>query len=269
MNESDLIQLKIIVERSVRPLRASSGRKQKIREELLGHVREVFDEEFTRPNDSSSPLDRTRTRFGNPAELTVHLQRSIPAIESIVRYVEGHPDQSTFHSALRFVGIELVIAWAALGIAAWLVGWQSQWSRDELIAITSSMGFLPFWVLGPLWLFSVVAFAHFMQSALRSTEPLIGWPKIGFAMLVRHAWELRALRAALIGGSICILTSIGLGGFRLAFHPDEWNNRTLIAAIPFIGVLAALAVIVAWFLVQTVGERRRRLEEWTKLPLEN
>jgi hypothetical protein len=269
MNESDLIQLKIIVERAVRPLRASSGRKQKIREELLGHVRDVFDEEFTRPNDGGSPLDRTVRRFGNPAELTVHLQRSIPAFDGIVRYLEGPPDQSTLHSALRFVAIELAIAWAALAVAFLLVGWQSHWSRDELFAVTSGSGFISFWALGPLWLMSVVALACYMESALRGPEPLMGWPKMDFARLIRHVWKLRALRVALIGGGACMLVSLGLGGFRWPLHPDDWSYRALVAAIPFTGVLASLAVVVAWFLVQTVGERRRRLEEWSRLPLES
>ena len=46
MNESTLTQLKIIVERAVRPVRASTSRKRKMREELLAHVSGVFEEEF-------------------------------------------------------------------------------------------------------------------------------------------------------------------------------------------------------------------------------
>ena len=45
MNESTLTQLKIIVERAVRPVRASTSRKRKMREELLAHVSGVFEEE--------------------------------------------------------------------------------------------------------------------------------------------------------------------------------------------------------------------------------
>jgi hypothetical protein len=44
MNESTLTQLKIIVERAVRPVRASIARKRKMREELLAHVVGVFDD---------------------------------------------------------------------------------------------------------------------------------------------------------------------------------------------------------------------------------
>ena len=48
MNESSLTGLKIIVERTVRPVCASTSRKQKMREELLAHVSAVFEEESAR-----------------------------------------------------------------------------------------------------------------------------------------------------------------------------------------------------------------------------
>ena len=44
MNESTLTRLKIVVERAVRPVRASTARKRKMREELLAHVVGVFEE---------------------------------------------------------------------------------------------------------------------------------------------------------------------------------------------------------------------------------
>ena len=48
MNESTLTRLKIIVERAVRPVRASVSCKHKMREELFAHVIGVFEEEFSR-----------------------------------------------------------------------------------------------------------------------------------------------------------------------------------------------------------------------------
>jgi hypothetical protein len=79
MNESTLTQLKIIVERAVRPVRASSARKRKMREELLAHVVGVFEEETTRLGDERAALEQTALRFGNPAEVTSQLQDSVPA----------------------------------------------------------------------------------------------------------------------------------------------------------------------------------------------
>ena len=83
MNESSLTQLKIIVERAVRPVRASTLRKRKMREELLAHVSGVFEEEFAQLGDERAALDRTAQRFGNPNELTGKLQESVWASDAI------------------------------------------------------------------------------------------------------------------------------------------------------------------------------------------
>jgi hypothetical protein len=67
INESTLTQLKIIVERAVRPVRASTSRKRKMREELLAHVVGVFEEESANLGDERTALEQTALRFGNPA----------------------------------------------------------------------------------------------------------------------------------------------------------------------------------------------------------
>ena len=59
MNESTLTQLKILVERAVRPVRASMSCKLKMREELLAHINAVFDEEAARLHDEQAVLERT------------------------------------------------------------------------------------------------------------------------------------------------------------------------------------------------------------------
>jgi hypothetical protein len=59
MNESTLTRLKIVVERAVRPFRASVSCKRKMREELLAHVIGVFEEEFSRLDDEHTALERT------------------------------------------------------------------------------------------------------------------------------------------------------------------------------------------------------------------
>ena len=93
MNESSSKQLKIIVERAVRPVLASSGRKQKMREELLAHVSGVFEEESARLGDDAAALERTAQRFGDPAQVTGDLQISVSARDGIVRFFEGSGDE--------------------------------------------------------------------------------------------------------------------------------------------------------------------------------
>ena len=100
MNESTLTQLKVIVERAVRPVRASTSRKRKMREELLAHVVGVFEEECARLGDDRAALERTALRFGNPAEVTAQLQESVPASDGLSRFWEGRLDESMLPCAL-------------------------------------------------------------------------------------------------------------------------------------------------------------------------
>ncbi len=56
MNDSTRTPLKILVERVVRPVRASISRKRKIREELLAHVSGAFEEELAKLGDRQAAL---------------------------------------------------------------------------------------------------------------------------------------------------------------------------------------------------------------------
>jgi hypothetical protein len=50
-------------------------------------------------------------------------------------------------------------------------------------------------------------------------------------------------------------------------QPD-WDLTQVLAAVLFAGMCASWSVLCAWLLVQTVAERRRYLEEWSRLPIE-
>jgi hypothetical protein len=69
--------LKIIVERAVRPVQATLTRKKKMREELLAHVRDVFDEELTSSHDEAIAVAKTAQRFGDAQEIAQQLQLGV------------------------------------------------------------------------------------------------------------------------------------------------------------------------------------------------
>jgi hypothetical protein len=80
-----MIELRKHVERTVRPIRASNFRKDRMREELLTHLTAIYDEErIQNPNDAPGALAAAVTRFGDPAELRAELQASVPWLESIL-----------------------------------------------------------------------------------------------------------------------------------------------------------------------------------------
>lgn len=74
------LQMKI-VERAVRPLHADSARKRKMRDELLSHLSAIYDDELARHNDPLAAVEAAAQRFGNPSELTVELQMTVPRRE--------------------------------------------------------------------------------------------------------------------------------------------------------------------------------------------
>ena len=75
-----LAQLRLI-ERTVRPLRAATPRKLKMREELLAHLESIYAEELARTQNPDAALSAAANRFGNPADLTRELQSTVPFIE--------------------------------------------------------------------------------------------------------------------------------------------------------------------------------------------
>jgi ATP-dependent Clp protease ATP-binding subunit ClpA len=85
--EPRLNQLRF-VERVVRPVRASARRKRKLREELLGHLTAMCDEEQERFDDPAAALQAATERFGIPANLTHEIEASLPASERFNYFVE-------------------------------------------------------------------------------------------------------------------------------------------------------------------------------------
>ena len=83
-------RLKVCVEAAVRPIRASQRRKDRMRDELLSHVTEVYGEEIARTNDEQAAVSAALLRFGTPADLSRELQATVPPLEALMfRSVPG------------------------------------------------------------------------------------------------------------------------------------------------------------------------------------
>jgi hypothetical protein len=76
-----MINLRKDVERVVRPIRASTWRKNQMREELLAHLEGLLAEEKARRGDDVDAVRRARARFGEPGQLTTELQATVPRWE--------------------------------------------------------------------------------------------------------------------------------------------------------------------------------------------
>jgi hypothetical protein len=77
-----------IVERAVRPVRATTAWKRSRREELLAHLTEIYDEEQAERNDPIAAVNAAADRFGDPAELARELDAAVSSSERLGYYVE-------------------------------------------------------------------------------------------------------------------------------------------------------------------------------------
>ena len=87
MNDTVPKELKTLVERAVRPVRASMARKRQIREELLAHLVSIFEEEASH-GDQQVALERAKQRFGDVRELSGQIQGAISRSESFGCFTE-------------------------------------------------------------------------------------------------------------------------------------------------------------------------------------
>jgi hypothetical protein len=112
MNEETLTQLKVAVERAVRPVRATFARKRKMREELLAHLVSIFEEETERVGDEQAALAGAKRRFGDPRELTTQLQQAVPRWDrcrSILENMGYQSSESAWHLAAKHLLVMLLI----------------------------------------------------------------------------------------------------------------------------------------------------------------
>jgi hypothetical protein len=235
MNESTLTGLKIIVERAVRPVRASTSRKRKMREELLAHVVGVFEEE-AKLGDDRAAMERTALRFGNPAEVTSQLQELVPARDAVRRYWEGKPGEPTWRTAIRFAWVSgtfaLVFTVFLLAVAAFTAGSVSAWPREALIMSLCAVLTIPAWLSGLVFL------TRFMEKALYGPAGR-SWLKV--ALLVAGLWLFMLL-------------------WLTAWSWPIWSAPVALGGILFVALHACA-------LAQSSLLQRQYHEEWNCLPI--
>ena len=249
MNESTLTRLKIVVERAVRPVRASTARKRKMREELLAHVVGVFEEEAARLGDERAALERTALRFGNPAEVTRQLQESVPARDAVRRYWEGRPGEPAWRTAIRVAWVSGTIALvvAVCVLAPCTVGSVGAWPREALIQSVCAVLTIPAWLSGVVFLTSL------MEKAVSGPAGR-SWLKV--ALVVAGSWSFMLLWFA--AWSWPILSAVW-----------AYPNLNAIVLTGFLIVpLHACALAQSSLVRRRYHEERQYHEEWGRLPID-
>ncbi len=82
-------ELKIHVERAVRPIQASLRTKLRMRNELYSHLLEIHEEESARTTDEPTAIAAAIKRFGEPESLTAELQETVSRFEMYEAKLDG------------------------------------------------------------------------------------------------------------------------------------------------------------------------------------
>jgi hypothetical protein len=210
MNESTRRDLKSVVERAVRPVRATIARKRKMREELLAHLLAIFEEEVQRVADEQAALDQAKRRFGDTGELTRQLQQAVPRCDrarSILENLAYQPGESLWRLAARHLLVTATLY--TVGTLAALPMVMAVGSRYDLAMVPGR---------GDGWAASGAIEAAIVLSFANAALSLIFAllvNKVG-PVLVGRRWGRMALAACCVLAMPLVLSG-GLAGAAVAF----------------------------------------------------
>ena len=117
---SAITELMRHVEKVVRPLRITRGQRSKLREELLGHLKGVFEEEIKRCSDHEEAVRAAINRFGSASSLTAELRQSMPWYSAVLSRIPWFSPsrkwpESTSTTARR-AWSSAILLWILVGI---------------------------------------------------------------------------------------------------------------------------------------------------------
>jgi hypothetical protein len=217
MNGATQTALKVVVERAVRPVRATRPRKRRMREELLGHLTSIFDEEVRRSGDEQTALDEAKRRFGDPRVLASELQDSVPRTGRFAYFFEQqpHPGESAISYAARNAVLVVFLYAAAIAILLPLMSLHGLLETDTrfvgyLVHIGVAVALL---MLVVSLLLSGLRLAIFRGEAKRS---------FGSLVMVTGFYGLLALLCPVLGLPLLAMTAKPL--YRELRYQQEWAS---------------------------------------------
>jgi ATP-dependent Clp protease ATP-binding subunit ClpC len=232
------LNLMKVVERAVRPVKASIMQKRKMREELFAHLTASYDQELTRLHDPSTALAEATRRFGESRELAEELQAALPRSERISYFMEQwvayRAPESAARYSLRLAGYVFVLLAVILGLVTGGVFLRYGWIADVQTLAR---------VLGAIVLLTPPAQFIVMLTYIKMRDAL--WGAFGsrksparvlmFAVLIAAIaelylmgvaavarWDLgTALEAARLGGVISVFCALAFALFAYVSGPSE------------------------------------------------
>jgi hypothetical protein len=245
MNDTVIHELEMLVERCVRPVRAPFENKKRMREDLLSHLTATYADEYSKSHDEPAALQRTRERFGDPAEVHRELQQSV-GVHHVVSYwfeklLARQPGESLLRLALKhlFAACLYFCVLAAVGLTLHLYKGDRNpgamlWVFADIMIVMSLMGTFAMWVTDE------------MGRAMRNSDP----------QARRLKWCYGLLSLLFIPGMMA-LNYLLLG---LWFGMQAMMPPPLLYLIVL--VLTPVGPAAAWLLGPISAERTLYQEKW-------
>jgi hypothetical protein len=248
MNETTRTQLMVLVERAVRPVRASADRTTKMRKELLAHVSEVFEEEMTKLGDERAALEQTRLRFGNPRDLTSQLQDTVPWSDAVPRFLGEfmrlRPGEPVIRRAIRHALLMPLLL--AVQIPIFVVPFlfiRDRWNHWPTQAVSLGVLLITSSVLA--FLFTMAA--NGARRALFESTP--------------RAWT----KGILVAASSALFIPAVTFGVCLAVTGDATASLPDVSATVFFSPLMSLLLVIV---AKLTADEMRFNQEWASLPID-
>ena len=248
MNDVTQTQLKVVVERAVRPVRATMARKRQMREELLSHLVATFEEELEKAGDEQAALGRAERRFGDPKALSEQLQDTVSWWNQFEAYSDKQyylrPGESLWHFTGRFmlfVGAQYVVPSLAVPPILLLLGKQDRIGLAiHILVVICIFG----------WTFS------FLSAVLPD--------RIGRALFGRDSERSRMRAGLYCLASLAIFPAIAFFTYWALSSDLAASFHHLLFGCYFAIVAPPVLIATAWHMAKT----RRSEEEWTSLRIE-
>jgi len=247
MNDVILRQLRVVVERAVRPVRASLAWKRRTREELLGHLAAIFEEEVERTGDEQAALIEAQRRFGDSRELSGQLQGSVPRRDWLARWLDfngARPGDTLRSLAVRHLGL-----WAATLLTMGALMLLMLLTRDPRVGAGTLLR-IGFWTATFATVMSLVFVAlaaQFCHLVYFRTEGLAWARMVGYGLVSLLVFPLAAY------------------GFHFALTAD-WSAS--LAHLGFAAWFAPAGPILFVLMARQLDGEWRRDQPWESLELD-
>jgi len=221
------VQQMKIVERAVRPVRASTPCKRRMREELLAHLTEIYEQEMSRLHDPNAAIEEAAQRFGDPSELSRELETALPYHERISYWMERwfawRAPESIVRYSLRLAILSFSLLLFILGVVGMGITLRYGWVPEvkNLCRVFASV-----LIVVPAAQFLVGVLYYHMRDSM--------WGVFGSRKSI--------VRALAFDGLIALIVTCGFAGL---IGLATWDGTKAIESLSICG-FAGLAAAMIW-----------------------